>query len=500
MDDRAVALALAALLVLSGCTAFAPPVSQGEAPGDRIGGIESPDDFADPEEDQLGWEGGYWYDEPIDADPEAGLSEAEQAAIINRTMARVEYIRGLEFEEPVTVEVMSREEFREQQLNRSVSDARRQQLNVTYEALFMIDGETDAATVRQQNTASSVAGYYSPTENRIVVIGDGPESLLLNERTLAHELLHALQDQHFDLTRYDRSTHERNNAVNGLIEGDARFVEYHYMEYCDGEWECFDQGGVAVGGEIANIGPQLISYQPYSDGPSFIDYHYQRGGWSSINRMYADPPASSGQVIYSDRYPHEQPVHPRVTDRTRGSWERIEVENRPNYEELGTAGATGMFVYPGYESNGRTQIIPLEEFVNPRESGAVQFDPLNYENSYTSGLRGDRLVPYQNDAGETGYVWALTFEDAESAAEFRRGYGQLLDYRNARTVEADGPGTTYRIDDGDPNSFGAAFRVVQDGDRIVITSAPMVAQLEEVRQPTARATHSAGEPTAPIAG
>ncbi|HKL30417.1 MAG TPA: hypothetical protein VJ898_14260, partial [Natrialbaceae archaeon] len=55
----------------------------------------------DPDEDVIGWENGYWYDESIDVDQSDGLSDAELDRFVARTMARVERIRGLEFRENV---------------------------------------------------------------------------------------------------------------------------------------------------------------------------------------------------------------------------------------------------------------------------------------------------------------------------------------------------------------------------------------------------------------
>jgi hypothetical protein len=77
----------------------------------------------------------------------------------------------------------------------------------------------------------------------------------------------------------------------------------------------------------------------------------------------------------------------------------------------------------------------------------------------------------------------LTWEDQAEASEFLDGYEQLLEYRNASTVDADGPGTTYRIPEDDPNGFADAFRVVQNGDTVIITNAPRVGELDAVRSP-----------------
>ena len=49
--------------------------------------------------------------------------------------------------------------------------------------------------------------------------------------TLVHELTHALQDQHFDLTKLDRGveTSGEDFALTALVEGDATSVEDDYL-------------------------------------------------------------------------------------------------------------------------------------------------------------------------------------------------------------------------------------------------------------------------------
>ncbi|MFB6129612.1 MAG: hypothetical protein ABEJ28_02195, partial [Salinigranum sp.] len=71
-----------------------------------------PGNFTDPARDVIGWEAGYWYDEPIAVDQSDGLNRSEREAFVARTMARVEKIRDLEFEQSVPVKVISRAEYR----------------------------------------------------------------------------------------------------------------------------------------------------------------------------------------------------------------------------------------------------------------------------------------------------------------------------------------------------------------------------------------------------
>ena len=62
--------------------------------------------------DTIGWENGYWYDDPVNVTTSDGLNETELSAVTARTMARVERIRDREFQSTVPVEVISRAEYR----------------------------------------------------------------------------------------------------------------------------------------------------------------------------------------------------------------------------------------------------------------------------------------------------------------------------------------------------------------------------------------------------
>ncbi|WP_224448426.1 Hvo_1808 family surface protein [Haloprofundus salilacus] len=512
---RTLAVVVAVLMVLSGCAGFvgsenptATPdgtdaVDDTSGTSDSADGVDSTDDAPpagdapgsdsgdamaenppDPDSDKLGWEGGYWYNETLSVDQSDGLNESELNAVVNRSMARVEYIRGLEFEGSVPVEVISRAEFRNQSSGNSADypPQRRAFDNAKFEALFMINESTDSIAVQNTNTGSSVGGYYSPADEKIVIVSENTTSPKLNEVTLSQELFHALQDQKFDLTSYNQSTREKHNAVDGIVEGDGNYVDWLYEQRCDAEWDCLEDSARGGGGGLANYGPYLIQYQPYSDGPAFVRQLRERGGWEAVNAAYENPPASTEQVIHPNRYPDDKPVEPKVTDRTSGTWQRLEPEGRPNYGELGEAGVNAMLVYPIYETRGQTQIIPARHWYNLNESGEVeQFDPFNYDHPYTDGFRGDRFVAYQNDAGETGYVWKLVWDNSSQATEFLDGYERVLQFRSAEKVQdASGPGTVYRIDEGD-NGFADAFRVVQQGDTVYIVNAPTVDELSNVR-------------------
>lgn len=438
---------------------------------------------ADPESDRLGWENGYWYNESIDVDQSDGVSDEELTAVVSRAMARVEHIRQLEFKETVPVDIISREEFRESSSNTTVNETFRTFDDTKFEALLLIGESDDALDVQEANRGSSVLGYYSPSQDQIVLIANNKSAPKLDEYTLAHELVHALQDQHFDLTSISSETRDGHNANNGIVEGDAKYVDYLYKQRCtdpDHAWNgtCVtppaSEGG--GGGSPANFGVYFMKFQPYSDGPKFVSSVRANGGWAAVNDVYTNLPASTEQVIDPSRYRSDEPTAVELEDELGDGWERVTPPNRPNYASVGQAGVASMFVYPLYD--GGERIVQPQEWLNYTGQNQISsFDPLNYGFPLAEGWDGDRMHFYQNEDGEIGYVWRLVWDSERDAAEFREGYVKVLNYWGAEQV---GP-NTYRIPEGAEGGFADAFHLVVEGDTVTIVNAPTVDQLNEVR-------------------
>ncbi|WP_193569992.1 MULTISPECIES: Hvo_1808 family surface protein [Halorussus] len=485
-------LTFAFLVLLSGVTTFAAvpaadAVPRTDAPRTQDGAPP------DPESDVLGWENGYWYNESLSVDASDGLNDSELEKVVARSMARVERIRRLEFDSRVPVRVVPRDAFSRQR-GRSPPSALRAFENAKYEALFMVNESTDSLAVQRRNSGAAVGGFYSPTDDRIVVVSENVTTPRLDELTLGHELVHALQDQQFDLGRFERPTREQHNAVDGLVEGDANYVQHIYERRCNDEW-----AGTCLGiterpqdsaGSLANIGPYLIKFQPYSDGPAFLRSVRDEGGWERVNGLYEDPPASTEQVIHPELYGEDQPRPVRVPDRSDESWERLDVPNRVDYGEFGEAGLFSMLVYPGIAEGGNRTVIPPRSFLTPEAgAGGPDFDPYNYSDPATAGWDGDRLVVYTNDeapANETGYVWKTVWDSRRDARQFAEAYRQLLRIHDANAVE-DRESTWVIPED---REFADAFRVERRGDAVTIVNAPTVDQLSGVDSPPEAAANA----------
>ncbi|MFC7044408.1 Hvo_1808 family surface protein [Halobacteriaceae archaeon GCM10025711] len=483
---RPVVLAVLSLVLLAGCAQFpvgAPEAStpegqstSGSGPNQQL--TEGPSNLPDPATDRLGWEQGYWYNESLAINQSDGLDKAELEKVIARSMARVERIRGLEFEQEVPVEVISREEYRREHVNSSSAPSLKTFDNAKFEALFLVGEDENSLAVQESNRGSSVLGFYSPAEDRIVVVSDS-ESLSMDETTLAHELVHALQFDHFSTREYDRSTRELYNARNGLIEGDARYVDQLYADRCGVNWTCVSPSTAsAAGSGEFHIGIYIMEYFPYSDGPGFVAQARENGGWDAVNALYEDPPASSEQVIDPAKYREDAPTNVSLADRSDEAWSRVtpERDGKP-YASVGQSALAAMFAYPSYDQSRAGNVVDPQTFLNvDGETGDInRTDPFNYDFPAVDGWDGDKMYVYENADGETGYVWRLVWDSPADAEEFAATYRDLLAYWGGERV--DGRDDLWRIADG---PYADAFSVQVDGDTVTIVNAPETDDLQAV--------------------
>jgi hypothetical protein len=500
------AVAVALALVLAGCSAgyqgtaapgttpqpagtdaatATPEPSTPTSPGTE--GSVSSFDFADPPADRRGWEDGVWYNESLAISPEDGLNGTELNATVARSMARVEVVREAEFTERVPVTVINRTTYRREFAGgNDYTETFRAFDNAKFEALFLIGEDRDALAVQNDNRGSNVLGFYSPARDEIVVVSESQTPTLSTEFTLAHELVHALQDQHYNLSTYRAGTRDAANGQSGLIEGEASLVEDRYRGQCAAAWDCLNVSTTtnSTGGDL-HIGVYFVNIFPYTDGPGFVASQYRQGGWAAVDGLYADVPASAEQVIYPERYGEDPPTNVSLADTTSGDWERVRPEPtrpgslRPAYATLGQSALSAMFAYTLYDEYNRSGVVEPREWLNVDADGDVNAsDPLNYDLSVTNGWDGDRLHVYTSPGAgtnETAYVWRLAWDSPAEAEEFAAGYRRLLAHWGGERVS--GSPDHWRIDSG---PFADSFYLEVDGDTVSIVNAPSREALGEV--------------------
>ncbi len=461
---RRLAVCVALLVVLAGCAA---PVADGSA-SDGATGQQDADARPDPDSDVLGWEQGYWYDDPIPANNTDGLNESERAAAVARSMARVEHLRGLEFREPVNVTVVSRSNFSAGGTDRN-SSAFATFDNAKFEAMFLIGEESDSLAVQESSRNQTVLGYYSPSRDAIVVVSDARTPTLDGERTLGHELVHALQDQHFNLSDSPPRTRDAYNARNGLVEGDASLVQRRYEQRCGENWSCLatpeSNGSGGGSSSLPNMGVYLLSIFPYTEGPNFVTAIKGGDSWAAVNDAYAAPPEATTEVIYPDRYGSFETRNVSLSLSPTDGWERVRPPDRPDYAVLGQSAVSTMFAYTLYDDYNRSSVVAPEAFLNIDGAAINSTDPLNYDLAPTRGWRGDRLHVYQKGS-ETGYVWRLAWDSPADAERFAAAYRHLLAHWGGQRVAAN----TWQI--RQESRFADAIYLDVSGDTVTIVNGP----------------------------
>jgi hypothetical protein len=402
----------------------------------------------------IGEENGYRYDADLAITTTDGLNESEREALLGRTMARVEHIRGLEFTDPVEISVISRATFRNRTGGFDGTLSTRERWNEqVWEALHIVGEDTTYPAQRGTNRGSSVVGYYSPRNDSIVLVSDSPTPQI-DRRTLVHELVHALQDQRLNLGER-RQRQDGQLAVQGIVEGDANYVQDLYSQRCGAEWDCIDiPPSDRTRPESFNQGLFLVSYLPYAEGPRFVHAMRSRGGWDAVNDRYDRPPASTEQLIHPDYFPTQSPRDIRVPDRARGDWGRFSNLGEPRTDTVGEGSIYAMFVSTGVIDR----------------TGAAQYD---YDHPLSTGWAGDTLVPYRDGTGEYGYVWRIRWDSTADAREFVRGYREILDGYGADRI-GDG---RWVVSEG---AFTDAFRVTRDGKTVTIVNAPRRGDLDRI--------------------
>ncbi|MUV48941.1 Hvo_1808 family surface protein [Haloarcula sp. CBA1122] len=446
-------LLIALAVVLAGCTV--PSFGGSDHPATPTG------------DDAIGYESGYWYDDSVSVTTDDGLNETEREAVVARTMARVEQVRDLEFKEPVPVSVISRAEYQNRSGGNEGGGSSRPQdpwNDQVWEALLLIGEDSGSSDEIDDTLSTTVQGYYSPSEDEIVIVSP-TETPQIDRRTLSHELVHALQDQHFGLNG-SAETQDTQLSRQGVTEGEANYVRILYERRCGDGWGCIalpdrtsDDGGSSDGDDASqqpsyNEGLFTVLYQPYVTGPRFVDQVRADGGWDAVDALHDDFPDSTEQVLHPEKYPDEEPVNVSVADRSTDEWSRFD------HDPVGdTVGETS--IYAMMYHNGQTE-----------------GDRYSYESEMSACWGGDLVVPYRNGSGGYGYVWEIRWDTEEDASEFAQAY------RAALTEEHDAsqPRSNVYVVPAD-DQFNDAFRVVRSGKTVRIVNGPTVSDLDEIHQP-----------------
>jgi hypothetical protein len=222
----------------------------------------------------------------------------------------VERERGLEFEHPVALDFLTSDEYADRTRvdQGDLTDEDRELFEdgaAPLRALGLVPADADLLESTNDLADTGTLAFYDPVADRISVRGT---ELSVDVRvTLAHELVHVLQDQHFDLgAAWDdpETTSERFAGFTALLEGDAIRIENAYIDALDADEldNYFDTSGELADEAEAGLDdvPGVLvarELAPYALGPSLVDLIAADGGNAAVDDAFEDPPASTEHMV-----------------------------------------------------------------------------------------------------------------------------------------------------------------------------------------------------------
>ncbi|MDY6780487.1 MAG: Hvo_1808 family surface protein, partial [Halobacteria archaeon] len=351
--------------------------------------------------------------------------------------------------------------------------------NQVWEALFVVNESANVTKQIGGTTKQAVGGYYSGG-NISVITSDGG----VNELTVAHELVHALQDQRYNMSasRFSPPVQDQQLAEMGLVEGESEYIRALYERKCRSDWNCVrESGGPGVPsagsgrGNDFNIGILMTIYQPYADGPAYIHSVVENEGWDAVDAKFeGNVPKTSEAIIHIQE---DRRVNMTFNDTSNANWSLYPDQGIKGYDVAGEASIYAMFWYQTTRTG--ESFVDVTSFRNP-EHGS--FDRLNYTGVPSEGWGNDRIYPYRRvgeDAenqsqADGGYVWKTVWDTEEDAREFQSTYLDLLRTKGAEKVRE----TVWRIPEG---GFEDAFRVVRRNATVTVVNGPTVGSLDAIR-------------------
>lgn len=323
-----------------------------------------------------------------------------------------------------------------------------------------------------------VAGYYDP-KLREFHLADWLD-LEGQKPVMAHELTHALQDQHFNLRRFEkwpRGDSDAELAAHALIEGDATLAMTLYMAKNPLVALAFSRSlltGVAT--EQFNQAPRAMRESlifPYMNGMEWATQLYKRGGWAMVSNAFTRLPLSSEQILHPEKYfSYERPTKVTLPDVTN----LLNASDSKQHSAISiqqTTGTAGVSPAPGRAktssrrpSGNRSAVrrpLPTAHRTLPTASWRRIDSDVNGEWNYylildqflqapaeskraAAGWAGDRYALYEGPAGRIFLAQVAVWDTENDAREFFNAYVKRteLRYPGAKRLDSSDSGAQTR--------------------------------------------------------
>jgi hypothetical protein len=355
----------------------------------------------------------------------AGARNAALIAATQEVLKETSDVRQLSIIRPVQSSTQSRAEIERaiiKNLDDEITPADMHASEVTLKKLGLAPPDFQYRAFMIRLLTEQVAGYYEPKTRQFYLADwidiDGQKPIM------AHELTHALQDQHFNLRRFDhwpKGDSDAELAAHALIEGDATLTMALYVASNPLRALGFlkSMGAMGITTEELDKAPRALRETllfPYQEGMNWTRELYKQGGWSKVSEAFTALPQSTEQVLHADKYfAHEAPVKvslPDVTSLLNSGGQRSEVGGQ---RWASPSGFTAPVSWKRLASdvNGEWGFyLILDQFL---KSSAES-------HRAAEGWAGDRTAVYESSKGEVLYISLSTWDTEKDAREFFDAY------------------------------------------------------------------------------
>ncbi|MGH2838500.1 MAG: hypothetical protein ACRDJY_09180 [Thermoleophilaceae bacterium] len=265
------------------------------------------------------------------SDPPGEPSEgSDPSHEVDRVARRLERVRQLEFERIPPVRTVSAEEARDEGLavlDEEYPPERRGDDEEILTMLGLLPEGSDLRELAGTVFGEEVAGFYDDETKQMTLVagfGEGTQG----EITLAHELTHALEDQHFDLG-IEGGLDDHRTARSALVEGTATVAMVDYLaRFLTGGIVGRDQALAQL--QTADVLesdsglPPYLQHSllfPYTAGSRFVNVI---GTWRPANNaLRSTGPESTEQILHPDKYRARERALPVEASRPPGKgWKK----------------------------------------------------------------------------------------------------------------------------------------------------------------------------------
>ena len=256
--------------------------------------------------------------EPSVAAPRADTkaANADFLAAADEVLGQMSEITGLKLLKPLKKSLRSREEIRDyvvKQMNEEKNPEERYADARSAEAFGLLPKGFDIDTFMVNVLTEQIEGLYDPKTGEFYIADWSP----IDEQrmVMAHELTHALEDQHFQIDAWSRAAKPNEDAElarDAVLEGSAMAAMVDYLMLGTGrslkDLPEFDPsmliGDLGTTPTLKTAPPFLKDALifPYISGLNFSAAVLKNSGWPALSGVFEKPPVSTQQILHPALY------------------------------------------------------------------------------------------------------------------------------------------------------------------------------------------------------